>query len=460
MEENQSSSTAEKLCLSRRQWLALGISCLCGGVCAFAFSGAGIGLTILLMSVQLTGWWLCRRKPDAGTLFLMICAMLMAAAYALFGNAWMKALNFPVAAALTVQSLFALSGQHDALSAQGVQSLLHRFFPAFFQHWGVPWRALHDLRDKSGRMRGIGLGIVFALPLSAVVLLLLCSADEVFGDLIAQAAEALSFSDPGFFPAKVLVALVLTQMIFSLLYSLSQPPRKAGSARREVPLATCLTVLAPLCAVELVFVYVQLRYLFGGAQTAAMQGGYAQYARSGFFQLAAVSGLNLTAVLTALSVRGDRRFLRGACALLCGVTAVILFSAAWRMRLYVQVYGLTLLRLLTIWAMAMIALALGLTLYKCIRPGAKICAVLLSTVLAGWVALNFINVDAFIARWNVRAWQNGSTEALDLNYLSQLSPDVLPFLEEQDRELMMQQWEQTEETWFAWDASKLKLKGR
>ena len=34
MEENQSSSTAEKLCLSRRQWLALGISCLCGGVCA------------------------------------------------------------------------------------------------------------------------------------------------------------------------------------------------------------------------------------------------------------------------------------------------------------------------------------------------------------------------------------------------------------------------------------------
>ena len=47
-----------------------------------------------------------------------------------------------------------------------------------------------------------------------------------------------------------------------------------------------------------VFCYIQVRYLFGGIETALLQGGYAQYARSGFFP---VSYTHLSATSMAVS---------------------------------------------------------------------------------------------------------------------------------------------------------------
>ena len=217
-------------------------------------------------------------------------------------------------------------------------------------------------------------------------------------------------------------------------------------------------VLALLCLAYAAFVYVQVRYLFGGAETAAMADGYAQYARTGFFQLVAVAVINLIAAQTSLIRCGENRVVRALSALMSLLTAVILASAFWRMRLYIQAFGLSTLRLLTLWGMAMIALLLALTLIKCARPGVRICTLACAVMLSSYVLLNYINVDRTIARLNLRAYETGKQETLDTEYLAGLSPDVLaaPWQVEQLDAIRKQQSERRPD-WFAWSLSWLRV---
>ena len=111
------------------------------------------------------------------------------------------------------------------------------------------------------------------------------------------------------------------------------------------------------------FMLVQLRYLFGGAAHVATTAGvsYAEYARSGFFELVWVTVLVLPLLLVADAVLrpGSRaaqltfRVLAAALLLLLGV---VMLSAMQRMWLYQRAYGLTDTRLYASAAMAWLAL--------------------------------------------------------------------------------------------------------
>jgi hypothetical protein len=158
-----------------------------------------------------------------------------------------------------------------------------------------------------------------------------------------------------------------------------------------------------------VFVYMQLGYLFGGEAYVQETMGvtYAQYARHGFFELAAVTGLVLAMqlffdwLLRGEPATGRKRFHRLALLqvlLLLGMLA----SAAHRMALYQEAYGLTQLR---VYASAGI-LWIGLTV---LWHGATVLrdrreSFVVGTVVAA-IAVFFLvltaNPDAMIARVNL-----------------------------------------------------------
>lgn len=304
------------------------------------------------------------------------------------------------------------------------------------------------------------MGLLIAVPLLAVVLFLLAWADTVFSSLLSGlfvSEDPLSALWNVLWRLIKLLAIAL--LVFSCLYTLLLPRReRAAKERFPWPITACAMVLALLCLAYAAFVYVQVRYLFGGAETAAMADDYAQYARTGFFQLVAVAVINLIAAQTSLIRCGESRVVRALSALMSLLTAVILASAFWRMRLYIQAFGLSTLRLLTLWGMAMIALLLALTLIKCARPGVRICTLACAVMLSSYVLLNYINVDRTIARWNLRAYETGKQETLDTEYLAGLSPDVLaaPWQVEQLDAIRKQQSERRPD-WFAWSLSWLRV---
>ncbi|WP_460724291.1 DUF4153 domain-containing protein [Nocardia heshunensis] len=201
--------------------------------------------------------------------------------------------------------------------------------------------------------------------------------------------------------------------------------------RRFSPLEWGIPVGA-LSIVFVAFVGTQIAVLFGGdgyvQRTAALT--YAEYARGGFWQLSIVSMLTLAVIGAVLrfarqSSPDERRWLRVAVAVVCGLTLVIVASALHRMWLYQQAYGFTVMRLLVEVFEGWIALVYVLVLASLVRlrrdwvPRAAVGAAVVTLL-----GLAVLNPEGFVAERNIDRWQSG--RSLDTDYLSKLSADVLP----------------------------------
>ncbi len=359
---------------------------------------------------------------------------LLAAAFSLYGDEYVRAINCLLILCGSALAFFSISGRAEN-ALQNVRVLPEVFrmtFSALFANWDKPFRALKSLGPgKNRNLWGILAGSFAALPLLALVIYLLSTADAVFGGLFKGFPEWLESLDAGIAFRRVLRTLLFTLAFFSAIYFLGRPGREKTPEKKKAaaPATPFVIPLILLCAVYAVFDIIQFAFLFGGAETAAMQGGFAEYARSGFFQLVAVSGINLGAILVTSVCTDGRRLLRILTSILLALTWVILFSAFWRMRLYILAYGMSLLRAMTLWAMAFIASSLILAAVKIRRPAFRFWPAFAALGLAGWLVFNFINIDARIADYNVNAYLDGRLEDVDIYYLAKLSPDVLPALE-------------------------------
>jgi hypothetical protein len=159
---------------------------------------------------------------------------------------------------------------------------------------------------------------------------------------------------------------------------------------------------------------------------------YAEYARRGFFELVAAAAFVVPVLLVADwaaaddAVRG-RRVLRAMSTLLVLLLAGVLASAAYRMRLYQDAYGLTEQRLYVsvfmVWLTGVLGW-LGATVLRGRRRGFAFPAI--AGGLACIAALHVLNPHALIARVNISRAASGAD--VDGSYLLTLSADAVPTL--------------------------------
>ena len=203
--------------------------------------------------------------------------------------------------------------------------------------------------------------------------------------------------------------------------------------------AEALVVLLVIDAVVGLFVGLQVAYLFGGQSTLVAAGmTYSDYARRGFFELVAAACLAgaVVVVLEATVARRSRPYLVALLGLLA-LTAVVLVSAALRLRLYQDAYGWTELRLYVLTTIVSLAAALvlmtGLAVANRMRWLGHGLAVIGVVAL---VALNVLAPSAFVAARNVERVIDptlvapGGHAGLDATYLGVLPDDAVPVLVE------------------------------
>lgn len=163
---------------------------------------------------------------------------------------------------------------------------------------------------------------------------------------------------------------------------------------RVTPILALLTILSAVCTVYLLFMVLQGSYLFSTFSGTLPEGfSYAGYAREGFFQLCSVSFFNLLLVWIVhfMGKRSCREHLglRALIALLAVLSLLLLATAASKMGLYISVYGLTPLRVLTsaflLWLCAVFLLVL-FWLWKSVSPlrGAVFTAAVLLCLLCAF----------------------------------------------------------------------------
>jgi len=194
------------------------------------------------------------------------------------------------------------------------------------------------------------------------------------------------------------------------------------------------TIFTLLNLLFLSFVLVQIRYFFGGAATVQATAGltYAQYARSGFFELVWVAALVLPLLLGLhwLQRPGDvraQRLFSWQAGVQVALLFVIMASALARMRLYQSEYGLTELRLYTTAFMGWLAVVFVWFAATVLRGRRERFAFGTAACAFGLVlALHVVNPDDMIIRANLA--QAGKGRAFDAEYAASLSADAVPAL--------------------------------
>lgn len=295
---------------------------------------------------------------------------------------------------------------------------------------GLPWvgRAVSARwRDRDGSPARLIWSVVVAVALVLVFGGLLAGADERFADLLASVLPTV---DGETFWRWVALFSLGGAGTIGACYVLAAPPNADGVATRQrKPLRHLdwLLPVVPLVVLFGAFVAVQIAYV---RRTADLS--YAEYARSGFWQLSAVTVLTLLVIgvvagRASRESRADRVRLRVVLGSLAVLTLVIVAAALSRMWAYQQAYGFTVLRVLV----TACELWLGVVYLMLIAAGVRLRAswlpvALVSTAVAALLALAVLNPDRFIAERNVDRYQRTGT--IDVSYLSTLSADAAPVL--------------------------------
>jgi hypothetical protein len=402
----------------------------------------GLNVTLCTTLLVAEGVWLARRhgvKPGPDAPWLAITALLLGAAFLRRDAAVLT--TFDALALVLTLALGAASLQREWISnwypwdyVRGVVTAAAGsiFGGLLLVGSDVKWREL----PQEGRLKHVRaalLGVIIATPLLLVFAALLASADPIFNNVLTNLFD---FDISAVVSHTVFIcfwgALVAGYLRWGLLgrpmLGFAPEVRTPGTI---VPLATALGLLD---ALFLLFVVVQLRYFFGGAALVEATSGltYAEYARKGFFELVAASGLVLPVLLGAEAlIRGGTpaqlRLFRQLAGLLLSLLVVIMASALERMRLYVDAFGLSATRL---YATAFMILLVGIfawfgwTVLRGRRQRFAFGALMQAfAVLAG---LHVLNPDPFIVRTNLK--RPAAERPFDAEYVASLSADAVPVL--------------------------------
>lgn len=323
----------------------------------------------------------------------------------------------------------------------------------------APFLALGDSffaisSGKRGKKLGVSIllvlaGLTIAL-IPALIVFLLLSFDENFNSTL----EAIfRFLGEEFFArlTALLFGIPAGALFFGAIRSAKKgsfekamTKEQCAGARNAIAFCPALvgfTALLPLLFLYGVFIFAQKDYyaaVFSGTLPASHT--FSSFARDGFFRLCAVAVINALALMTLRLFTKKNGKGKVSAAVTVGtvilslVTLILCATALSQMIMYVSAYGLTRLRLYTLWFMGLLALFfLLLTLCRLI-PKLPFAPIAIPLFFLCFSLLALPDTDAFIARHNYDCYKKGTIERLDVNYLASLGDSAIPtlctFLEE------------------------------
>ena len=409
-------------------WRALAL----GVAFDIATNGQQPGLSIPLFFLALVGGarrWLLRGRDEG----VLIVAAAVFAMFPVFrASEWLIALD--LLACIGLLTVAAARSDRE-LWRTNILDLIARALHVVASLAPVPGtllapagRAFANLRPS--RVRRFLRAFMITAPILVVFALLLASADQVFGDLLLPNLPSLDLAGAAGHVGLWLVgAIGSATLIVAARRQVGQWTQPPAERARPLRSTEWSAVLIGLNLLFTAFMVVQLAVLFGGNHHVEVTKGltYAEYARSGFFQLLAVAALTLFVILGCWDLgerTRDRRF-RWLVTGMVGLTGVILVSAVMRMSLYARAFGFTLNRLIATTALLTIgACLIVLVIAIWARARERIIVSFGACALIALLALNVIDAERFVAAHNVERFHD--LGKLDASYLATLGVDAVP----------------------------------
>jgi hypothetical protein len=166
---------------------------------------------------------------------------------------------------------------------------------------------------------------------------------------------------------------------------------------------------------------------------------YSEFVHEGVFSLTTTT--ILSAVVLAVMFQQGAEVTRKAwvkrLAVICIAQNLFLISSVGlRLKLYIEAYDLSVLRVHVCTFLAIVALGYGLMAWRVIRETSLNWMIFsnAAAVLAIFYVVQFVDVDGLVARYNTQRWLYDRKKNLDMSYLYRLEPSALPDLARIERE--------------------------
>lgn len=397
------------------------------------------GITVLLWVLATIGYahvtfrmFGIEKKRDS--IFVMVVMSLLGISTFLTGNEWIICFNYMAIFLLLVALLL-----HNFAGEQNwdIGKYLAEIAVAVFGAVGCMGKPFADgnaffksrKSESDGRGRYIAVGIGIAIPCVMFLGMLLATADAVFADMMSKIFSVFRF------PTKMIgISFMLLFGFFSSYCGIRFIEGHVGQVvvtdRKKGEPLIAITVTLLIALLYLIFCAIQIAYLFVGEMKLPEGVTYAEYARSGFFQLLFVCVLNLILVLVIKKYFRESRMLNILLLVISGCTFVMTASSAWRMLLYIKAYQLTFLRITVLVALFAIALLMVGVVAMILKPDFPLFRYGLVTVSVVYLAFSFAHVDHFIASYNLSHVKTSAectgNFVVDYQYIYTLSTDAAP----------------------------------
>ena len=409
------------------------------------FLGA-MGISVTVLTALLCAFMLVyfhekgERLSFKGVL-LTVPILLIAAGFGLHYNPAVQMMTVPALLGLVALQAILLSGGrlNTLLSFDTLAKAANHLVARPLSFLDMPFKSLQSVKriksPKTAAVLKAVAGLALALPFGAILLLLFARADSVFESGLNYITQTLHISFGRLITDLLLGstgAIVLSAYLITAKAE-GKEPAKDKVASRFIDVTVGTAFLSVINLILLLFVAVQFQYLFAGSAGRMVSGlSYAEYARKGFFELSWASGLCFAAAVFILCFckKGEKGLpiaVRVLITILCACNGVILASAVLRMGLYVQAYGLSVKRLLTLWFMGAVGVCLIWLILQCISERFNALRFIGGTAIVFVCVLSLANVDRLIAHYNIERYiKSPATVQLDASYLSDLSYSALP----------------------------------
>ncbi|MGE5329290.1 MAG: DUF4153 domain-containing protein [Deltaproteobacteria bacterium] len=376
--------------------------------------------------------------------FLSIPIIALSFTYFIYSNIIFRILNFFVVPILIFSqtTLISKRNRYQWYSIKFLKDLSSSVFGKPFKNIQIPFLMMKEILSKKVKDKKttaavkVLIGLLISVPLVIMVVTLLASADQVFQHFTSNIFNFFSNLKSDEVIIRTAIILFFSFTIFSYIWSLAYYKGwENEDGNTSMPMTDkiiMITVLSVINLIYIFFVFIQFAYLFGGANYAVVPGfSHSEYARRGFFELVAVTLINLSILLISLNFtkQGEKmieRISKVLNSLLVVCTAIMLYSAHFRMSLYEKEYGYTYLRILTHAFMILIFVLLLLALYKIWMEKFSLVKAYIVVSIIAYVIVNYANVDVIIAQKNFERFIK--TKQIDVGYLSILSYDAVPWL--------------------------------
>lgn len=415
------------------------------------FGGFNLGFTVgTLLFVIATVFYMARKslRLNVFTVGGSLLTLAFAIVPSLYSDTASKAAVMAAVFFLTAMLLCEMCRENrfSNRSFRGLANAFDFWLRAPVEKAAVMLRAVFFIREEGKRRRAVGaaLGVVCAVPVAALAVSLLIRSDAAFEGLIRMTV----FGNMGRVVLSLLLGILLFLMVFTSEFALRKNCfHETGTAvpagSRCVAPAGVNAFLSVLSFFYLLYLFSQLAYFFS-AFSGVLPQNYttAEYARRGFFEMAAICTINLGVVCVSILLTGSDDTGRIPPMTRLLDLFIVLFSALLtgtalsKMVLYIRSFGLTRLRVCTSVFMALLLIVLAtlaMRLFLPRFPYMKASLLLGGAVLA---AVLYADVDTVTARYNVWAYRSGLHAQIDVETLGLLSdaaiPEMVKLLDDRD----------------------------